>query len=109
MNGYLAYYSPETLLGVEHTKKTDVWSVGIYFAALLLGSDPILWVQICEGVHPVHIIEKVIVKCYFLWVFRSLVFYQIVYVMCAVFTRRTARLKKWSVRSRVTVLCEISF
>jgi serine/threonine protein kinase len=56
----VAYYSPETLLGVEHTKKTDVWSVGIYFAALLLGLEPIPW-ELIEGgqVQPIHLIEKV--------------------------------------------------
>jgi serine/threonine protein kinase len=54
----MAYYSPETVLGVSHTKKTDVWSVGIYFSALLLGGGPIPR-DLLRKIHPIYLIEKV--------------------------------------------------
>ncbi len=56
----MAYYSPEAMLRMQHDKKTDVWSVGMYFATLLIGLEPISWDVIGSGeVHPIQVVEKV--------------------------------------------------
>ena len=38
--GTLIYCSPEVILGVPHTKKTDIWSMGIVLYSLLTDRMP---------------------------------------------------------------------
>ena len=42
MVGTLAYCSPEILLGLQHSMKTDVWSLGVVIYELLSGKFPFM-------------------------------------------------------------------